>query len=85
MKNEKSTMKNNVYVINEVLSDYTAGMVVIAAKDWEQCRAYFGEKFGYQYDYLLKQFDRAVENGKYKLFPCSTDQSGVLEYVFGGG
>ena len=80
-ENEENVMNNNLYVINEVLSDYTGGMVVIAAKDWEECRAYFGEQFGY---HCLEEFDRAVENGRYRLFPCATCQSGVLEYVFGG-
>ena len=29
---------NNLYIINEVLSDYTPGMAVIAAPDLKRCR-----------------------------------------------
>ena len=31
----------NLYIINNVLSDYTSGMAAIAAESKEQCREFF--------------------------------------------
>ena len=35
---------NNLYIIEEVLYDYTAGMVVIAAPSLERCREIFTDE-----------------------------------------
>ena len=36
----------NLYIINNILVDYSSGLVVIAAESKEQCREFFIEKFG---------------------------------------
>ncbi len=71
-----------LYLINEVLYDYTAGMVAIAAENLEQCRNIFEEQFaGY-----IKEFDSAIENGCYQELEVKSDtQPGVVTYVYGGG
>lgn len=39
-------MNLNLYIINDVLCDYTPGMVVIAAESLEKCREIFEDRFG---------------------------------------
>ena len=69
----------NLYIINEVLSDYTSGMVVIAAESKDQCREFFIKEFsGYHAD----EFDKyakftVIENVQYP--------AGIVDYVYGGG
>ena len=69
----------NLYIIKEVLFDYTSGMVVIAASSKERCREIFLAKFGEHHD---------VEFDQYALFTTivGVNQSeGVVSYVHGGG
>jgi hypothetical protein len=68
----------NLYIIKEVLFDYTSGMVVIAASSKECCREIFIAEFGES---------RAVEFDQYALFTTivGVNQSeGVVSYVYGG-
>ena len=77
-----------LYLINEVLYDYTAGMVAIAAENLDQCRNIFEEQFAMSSDTKgrLNEFDAAVENGYYQELEVKSDtQSGVVTYVYGGG
>ena len=72
----------NLYIINEVLSDYTSGMVVIAAESKEQCRELFIEEFG---EYYAEDFDKYAE---FTVINGVNDPElavGVVEYVYGGG
>jgi hypothetical protein len=72
-----------LYLINEVLYDYTAGMVAIAAENLEQCRNIFEEQFAMG---SLNEFDTAIQNGYYQELEVKSDtQSGVVTYVYGGG
>jgi hypothetical protein len=69
----------NLYIINEILSDYTSGMVVIAAESKEQCRELFIEKFeGY-----VKDYDS--EHTKFTVIEGVNHSAGIVDYVFGGG
>ena len=77
-----------LYLINEVLYDYTAGMVAIAAENLDQCRNIFEEQFamGSLSQIQLKEFDTAIENGYYQELEVKSDtQPGVVTYVYGGG
>ena len=69
-----------LYIINNVLSDYTSGMAVIAAESKEQCRELFIKEFG---EYHAVEFD------KYAQFTViesvGLDEAGIVEYVYGGG
>ena len=75
---------NNLYIINEVLSDYTAGMAVIAAPSLERCRELFVEKFG-ETDQEMEEFDSAIEDGDFKVIEGVGHIEGVVSYVYGGG
>jgi hypothetical protein len=77
-----------LYLINEVLFDYTAGMVAIAAENLEQCRDIFKQQFamGSLSQILLNQFDSAIKSGCYQELEVKSDtQPGVVTYVYGGG
>ena len=69
-----------LFIINNVLSDYTSGMAVIAAESKEQCRELFIKEFS---EYHAKDFD---EYGKFTVIESvGLDEAGVIEYVYGGG
>ena len=68
----------NLYIINNILSDWTSGMVVIAAESKEQCREIFIKEF----DWYENEFD------KYATFTVIEDvkhDAGIVDYVYGGG
>ena len=70
----------NLYIINDVLSDYTSGMCVIAAESKEQCREIFTEEFSAPWH--VEEYDKAatitvIENVQHP--------AGLVDYVYGGG
>ena len=69
----------NLYIINEVLSDYTSGMAVIAAESKEQCRELFIKEFT---DYHAEEFDKYAE---FTVIENVQHAAGVVQYVYGGG
>lgn len=71
----------NLYIIDEVLSDYTAGMVVIAAPSLERCRELFVEEFHWYVD----EFDSSIKDGDYKVLQVVDQPEGVVSHVYGGG
>jgi hypothetical protein len=74
----------NLYILNDVLYDYTSGMAVIAAESTEQCRQIFIEEFGYdktRNEELQKEFDTA----DFKVIENVNHPAGVVSYVYGGG
>jgi hypothetical protein len=80
----------NLYILNDVLYDYTSGMAVIAAECTEHCRQIFIEEFGRPGDNeyaktrnqeLQKEFDTA----DVKVIENVNHPSGVVSYVYGGG
>jgi hypothetical protein len=76
MNNNQSQM--NLYIINDVLFDYTSGMCVIAAESKEQCREIFAENFKSS----VKEYDECAEIKEIK----NVDHvAGVVSYVYGGG
>ena len=68
-----------LFIINNVLSDYTSGMVVIAAESKEQCRELFIKEFS---DFHADEFDQ------YATFTViesvGLDVAGIVDYVYGG-
>jgi hypothetical protein len=80
MENNKAM---NLYIINEVLTDYTSGMVVIAAEGIDRAREIFvdNDKFHGELD----DFDCATMNGYYKIIEGVNHPEGVVAYVYGGG
>lgn len=72
---------NNLYIINEILSDYTPGMVVIAAPSLERCREIFAEEFEFD---DIGEFDSAIKDGDYKVIENVNHDEGVVSHVYGG-
>jgi len=80
----------NLYIINEVLYDYTDGMCVIAAESMPRCEQLFLKEFApgnsdYAKKYkecIQKEFNEApikvIENVPY-------EKEEVVSYVYGGG
>ena len=73
----------NLYIINEVLADYTAGMVVIAAESIDRAREIFTDNE--QFVGELDDFNAATMAGKYKVIENVNHPEGVVSYVYGGG
>ncbi len=74
---------NNLYIIEEVLYDYTPGMVVIAAPSLERCREIFTEEFTYSGHW--PKYDLAIEHGYYEVIENVNRAEGLVSCVFGGG
>jgi hypothetical protein len=74
----KGNEVNNLYIISEVLTDYTSGMVVIAAPSKERCREIFVKKFT---EYEAKGFDEYAE---FTVIEGVNHPEGVVDYVYGG-
>jgi hypothetical protein len=72
----------NLYIINEVLSDYTSGMAVISAPSLERCREIF--KVEFEFD-EISEYDAAIRDGDYKVIEGVNQEEGVVSYVHGGG
>jgi hypothetical protein len=69
----------NLYIINEILFDYTSGMVVIAAKSKEHARELFIEKF---VNHGAEDFDH--ESTKFTVIENVNHDAGIVDYVYGG-
>jgi hypothetical protein len=69
----------NLYIINEVLSDYTSGMVVIAAESKDHARELFIKEFT---EYHANEFDNWA---KFTVIEGVNHAAGVVDYVYGGG
>jgi hypothetical protein len=77
----------NLYIINDVLYDYTSGMCVIAAESMPRCEQIFMKEFApgesdYIKENMQKDFNTAgikvIENVPY-------EKEEVVSYVYGGG
>ena len=79
----------NLYILNDVLYDYTSGMAVIAAESMEQCGQIFIEKFGTGSDYSKlksnKERQREFDTADFKVIENVNHPAGVVSYVYGGG
>jgi hypothetical protein len=75
----------NLYIIEEVLSDYWAGMVCIKAKSLEHCREIFVYQFAYKG--YAEEFDMAISKGEYKVLKLSRNDKtpvGLVAVHWGG-
>ncbi len=77
----------NLYIIDDVLCDYTCGMCVITAESMPRCEQIFMERFApgesnYIKENIQKDFNTArikvIENVPY-------EKEEVISYVYGGG
>ena len=76
----------NLYILNDVLHDYTAGMAVIAAESMEQCKELFMEEFCYfkSSDYVKGQYEEDFNTADVKVIEGVNHVAGVVSYVYGG-
>ena len=71
-------------IINEVLWDFTPGMVIIAAENLDQAR----EIFVRELDRDDSEFNRSVSKGKYRVLQLDENahrEPGLIDHVWGGG
>ena len=80
-----SSRQMNLYILNDVLYDYTSGMAIIAAESTEQCGQIFIEKFGTGSDYSNKERQREFDTADFKVIENVNHPAGVVSYVYGGG
>jgi len=81
-----------LYILKEVLYDYTPGMCIIAAESMPQCEQIFMQEFGYvsfdcngelvKDEEIQKQFNNAQVT---IIESVGLDEAGIVEYVYGGG
>lgn len=75
----------NLYIIEDVLFDYSGGMTCIKAKSLEQCRQFFSHQHDYQP--YIDEYDMAISNGKYTVLKLSRNDKtpiGIVKEVWGG-
>ena len=76
----------NLYIINEVLYDYTAGMCVIAAESLPRCEQIFMERFGCSSSaYIKERMQKEFNEAPIKVIENVNHPEGVVSYVYGGG
>jgi hypothetical protein len=80
----------NLYIINDVLYDYTAGMCVIAAESMPHCETIFMEEFGNHGDSDWEKADNENKQQEFnsagiKVIENVNHPAGVVSYVYGGG
>ena len=79
-----------LFIINNVLSDYTYGMVAIKAESLGQAREFFVERFGaglVSPSEFEKEFDVAIKNKDYQVLELADTDStsvGFVKVMFGG-
>ena len=80
----------NLYILNDVLYDYTSGMAVIAAESLEQCNQIFIGEFGSDCDaewakMKNKRIQEDFDTADVKVIENVNHPSGVVSYVYVGG
>jgi hypothetical protein len=77
----------NLYILNDVLYDYTPGMCVIAAESMLQCKSLFVEEFGSKGDseWIDQNRQQEFDNADIKVIENVNHPAGVVSYVYGGG
>ena len=77
----------NLYILNDVLSDYTSGMCVIAAESLSQCKDLFMEEFGSKFDseWINQKRQEDFDNASVKVIGGVNHPAGIVDYVHGGG
>ncbi len=78
----------NLYILNEVLYDYTDGMCVIAAESLTSCRQIFVEEFTCpsDSDYIIESRQKEFDEAGIKVIDnIPHDKEEVVSYVYGGG
>ena len=76
----------NLYIINDVLCDYTCGMCVIAAESGPRCEQIFIEEFAGNNDYVKECMQKDFNTSEIKVIEnVPYEKEEVISYVYGGG
>jgi hypothetical protein len=77
----------NLYILNDILEDYTSGMCVIAAESLSQCKTLFMEEFGAKGDseWINQNRQQEFDNASVKVIEGVNHPAGLVSYVYGGG
>jgi len=76
----------NLYIIEEVLYDYTAGMCVIAAESMPRCEQLFMKEFGWKdHDRHNQAMQKEFNEAPIKVIENINYPEGIVSYVHGGG
>jgi len=76
----------NLYILNEVLYDYTDGMCVIAAESMPQCEELFMKEFGWEdNDQHNQAIQKEFNSAPIKVIENINHPEGIVSYVYGGG
>ncbi len=77
----------NLYILNDVLYDYTAGMCVIAAESLEHCKQLFMDEFCHpnDSDFVKECCQTDFDTASVKVIEGVNHPAGVVAYVYGGG
>lgn len=79
----------NLYIINEVLYDYTDGMCVIVAESLSRCEQIFMGEFGYDGDSdwekdVNEKLQKEFSTAPIKVIENVNHPEGIVSYVYGG-
>jgi hypothetical protein len=77
----------NLYIISDVLHDYTAGMCVIAAESLPRCEQIFMKEFAPgESDYFKEKTQKDFNTAAIKVIEnVPYEKEEVVSYVYGGG
>lgn len=81
-------MEVKMFVFEDVLWDYTSGMVLIAAEDLQEAQVFAFNEFNYRKEYTLADFleQQAGFKDPAGVYPLAAGANkGVLHSVHGGG
>lgn len=73
----------NLYILNDVLHDYTAGMCVIAAESKDAARDIFVKRFSTKASHSGSSDD--FDTAEFTVIEEVNHPAGVVSYVYGGG
>ncbi len=76
----------NLYIISDILYDYTPGMCVIAAESLPRCEQIFMKKFGCNsLAFIKERMQKEFNQAAIKVIENVNHPEGVVSYVYGGG
>lgn len=76
----------NLYIITDVLCDYTCGMCIIAAESMPRCEQIFIEEFAGNNDYVKESMQKDFNTSAIKVIEnVPYEKEEVISYVYGGG
>jgi hypothetical protein len=72
----------NIYILNDVLKDFSYGMVVLAAETKEHARDVWCQEFGHVD--VREDYASDFDNAKITVIEGADCPAGMISYVYGG-